>query len=78
MPTLKNNLISLGTIESKKCSFLSEDGVLKVTKEVLILMKVTRVGNNLYRLPGDIALGGVAVSTEDKPMKMSLNCGICI
>ena len=53
VPALKKNLISLGTLESKGCSFSAKDGVLKVSKGVLVLVNGTRVGNNLYKLMGN-------------------------
>eukprot|EP00268_Persea_americana_P001031 TRINITY_DN10307_c0_g1_i1.p1 TRINITY_DN10307_c0_g1~~TRINITY_DN10307_c0_g1_i1.p1 ORF type:complete len:147 (-),score=18.20 TRINITY_DN10307_c0_g1_i1:100-540(-) len=66
VPALKKNLISLGTLESKGCSLSAKDSLLKVSKGVLVLMKGTRVGNNLYKLMGNTVVGGAAVSTGDK------------
>lgn len=66
MPTLKKNLTSLGTLESKGSSFGVKDGALKVSKGVPVLIKSTRVGNNLYKVMGDTVVGGAAVSPKDK------------
>ena len=40
VPDLKRNLISLDTLESKWCKYSAEDGVLKVSKDSRILLKV--------------------------------------
>ena len=60
--TLKKNLIFLGTLEPKMCSFIAKD----VWQGVLVLIKCTKVGNNLYKLMGDTVVGGATVSTKDK------------
>ena len=66
MPTLKKNLISLGIPEPNGCSFSAKDGVHKLSKGVLGLMKGTKVNNNLYKLMANTIVGGATVSTEDK------------
>lgn len=49
IPDLKRNLISLGTFESLECKYSAEGGVLKVSKDALIVMKANRIGS-LYVL----------------------------
>ena len=63
---LKKNLISLGIAESKGCSLSAKDEVLKVSKGVMVLMKCTKVGKNLYKLVENTIIGRATVSTEDK------------
>ena len=54
---LKKNLISLGTLEFRGCSFSAKDGVLKVSKGVPVLVKCTKVGSDHYRLMGNTIVG---------------------
>lgn len=62
----KFDLISLGALEDIGCKFQSEDGVLKVSKGSLTLMKVDRVCT-LYFLQGSTITGSatIASSTSD-------------
>lgn len=59
VPELKRNLISLGTLESIGYSFKSENGIMKVLKGSLVVMKAMRK-NSLYILLGNTILGGAA------------------
>ncbi|XP_071906234.1 uncharacterized protein [Coffea arabica] len=63
VPDLKKNLIFLGTLEALGCKFAAENGVIKVSKGALIVMKVCRVGS-LYVLQGSTVTGSVAVSSS--------------
>jgi len=63
IPKLKRNLISLGTLESLRCKYLAEGGVLKVSKGSLVLLKANRIGS-LYVLQGTNVTGSVAVSSS--------------
>lgn len=56
---LGNNLISLGALEASGYKITMEDGVLKVTKGALVVMKGTR-HHNLYLLQGKTVIGNVA------------------
>jgi len=49
VPELRNKLISLGVLDSNGYKFTSQNGVLKVSKGALVVMKAEKVGN-LYRL----------------------------
>lgn len=62
VPALKKNLISLGMLESKGCTFSAKDGAFKVSKGTLVVIKGTRLDNNLYKLQGDTVSGGAIVS----------------
>ena len=56
---LKRNLISLGTLDMVGCTIKAENGVLKVYKGSLVVMKGVRV-NGLYLLEG-ISIPGIVV-----------------
>ena len=56
VPDLKRNLISLGTLESKRCKYSAEGGVLKVSKGSWILLKGLRHGS-LYVLQASTTTG---------------------
>jgi len=73
---LKDNLISLGTLESLGYRYLVEGGVLKVSKGALVLMKGMRCGS-VYILQGS-SVTGSAASTTPHPISISLDCGILI
>ena len=56
VPKLERNLISLGTLESKGCTFKASGGLLlKVIKGSMVLMSGRRSESNLYvlRVDGD-------------------------
>jgi len=42
IPNMTRNLISLGTIKANDCRYSAENGVLKVTKGAMVLMKGLR------------------------------------
>ncbi|KAF3649187.1 hypothetical protein FXO38_17797 [Capsicum annuum] len=62
VPNLKKNLISLGTLESVECKYMSEGGVSKVSYGDLMIMK-SRKSSVLYTLLGSTVIGATAVST---------------
>ncbi|KAH7550154.1 hypothetical protein JRO89_XS13G0144400 [Xanthoceras sorbifolium] len=63
IPELKRNLISLSTLDSNGYKFTGGDGVLKVAKGSLIVMKAEKIGK-LYILKGSTVTGAAAVSTS--------------
>ncbi|XP_071932870.1 uncharacterized protein [Coffea arabica] len=63
VPDLKKNLISLGTFESIGCRYSGGNGVLKITRGALVVMKTHRSGT-LYILQGSTVTGAAAVSTS--------------
>jgi len=65
VPDLKKNLISLGTLESLGCKYISEGKVLKISHGALVIMKARRSGT-LYTLLGFTVTGAAAVSISDK------------
>jgi len=62
IPDLKYNLISSGTLESNRCKYSAEGGVLKISKGVLVLIKGVRRGS-LYIIRGSTVIGSAAVTT---------------
>ena len=53
VPKFERNLISLGRLESKGCTFKASGGVLKVIRGSMVLMKGVRSKRNLYELQVD-------------------------
>ena len=60
---LKKNLISLGVLDSDGYKFTGQNGVLKVSKGALVVMKAEKVGN-LYRLKGSTQVSEAAIVLE--------------
>jgi len=66
VPQLKRNLISVGALETLGLVVSIRDGVLKMTKGSIVVMKGVR-RNNLYYLKGSIVTGQVetSISSDD-------------
>jgi hypothetical protein len=62
VPDLKKNLISLRTLDSLGYGYLANDGVMKITKGALVVMKGKKIGN-LYELLESTVTGGAVAST---------------
>ena len=45
VPQLRNNLISLGVLDTRGYKSIVQGGVMKVYKGILLVMKVKKVGN---------------------------------
>jgi len=63
VPELKKNLISLGVLDSNENKFTDQNGVLKVSKGALVVMKAEKVGN-LYRLKGSTQVSEAAIVSD--------------
>ena len=63
VPQLKRNLISVGALEALGLVVSIKEGVLKMTKDSMVVLKVVR-RNNLYYLNGSTVTGQVAASTS--------------
>ena len=63
VPQLKRNIISVGALETLGLVVSIKDGVLKMTKGSMVVLKVVR-RNNLYYLKGSTVTGQVATSTD--------------
>jgi hypothetical protein len=61
IPNLRKNMILLGTLDHNEFIFKYEGGVLKVSKDVMIIMKGQRLPRNNYRLSGTIIVDEAAV-----------------
>ena len=63
VPELKKNLISFGVLDSNGYKFTSQNGVLKVSKGALVVMKAEKVGN-LYRLKGSTQVSEASIVSK--------------
>ena len=63
IPQLKRNLISVGALEALGLVVSIRDGVLKMTKGSMVVMKGVR-RNNLYYLKGSTVTGQVETSSS--------------
>eukprot|EP00253_Pinus_taeda_P019972 PITA_19972 len=63
VPDLKKNLISLGVLDSDGYKFTGQNGVLKVFKGALVVMKAEKVGN-IYRLKGSTQTNEATIASE--------------
>uniref|UniRef100_A0A2N9J5P5 CCHC-type domain-containing protein n=1 Tax=Fagus sylvatica TaxID=28930 RepID=A0A2N9J5P5_FAGSY len=66
IPDMRKNLISLGTLDSKGYSYKSENGIMKVSKDAMIVMTGQKISSNVYKLLGNTILGGVAAVVESE------------
>ena len=66
VPQLKRNLISVGVLKTLNLMVSIRDGVLKMTKGSMVVMKGVR-RNNLYYLKGSTVTGQVetSISSDD-------------
>ncbi|KAG8496761.1 hypothetical protein CXB51_007827 [Gossypium anomalum] len=62
VPELKRNLISLSTLNSKEYRYTAENGVLKISKGFLVVMKGQRKTAKLYVLQGSTITGDAAIA----------------
>ena len=63
IPQLKRNLISVGVLKTLNLMVSIRDGVLKMTKGSMVVMKGVR-RNNLYYLKGSTVTGQVETSSS--------------
>nr|GEY72247.1 retrovirus-related Pol polyprotein from transposon TNT 1-94 [Tanacetum cinerariifolium] len=63
-PKLKKNLISVGTLESKRFEVRAKDEVIKIISGVPVVMKGIRKINNTCHYKGRTVVGNVAVVTN--------------
>lgn len=62
IPELKQNPISLSTLDSKGYKYTGECGVIKVSRRALVVMKRQKNSIQLYILRGSIVTGDIAIS----------------
>ncbi|XP_073099673.1 uncharacterized protein [Elaeis guineensis] len=66
VPTLRKSLISLGTLDENGCSYSGSNGVIKMKKGALIVLKGEKIGS-LYKLIGKIITDDATVTfSSDK------------
>ena len=63
VPELRKSLVSLGSLDASGCTFTGANGILKVKKGALVVMKGEKTGS-LYKLIGKTVTGDVAVSSS--------------
>ena len=61
VPDLRKNLISLGTLDTNGFNYKSANGVMKVSKGVLTMMKRQKLAGNIYKLMGITIIGGATI-----------------
>ena len=66
VPMVKKNLISLGTLDSNGYYYKSKNGLMKVSKGVMVVMKGQKRECNIYKLLGNTIVGGATAVTESK------------
>ena len=60
VPDLRKDLISLGTLDSNGFSYKYANGVMKLSKGVLTVMKGQKLAGNIYKLMVTTIVGGAA------------------
>ncbi|KAM7477388.1 hypothetical protein LguiA_025601 [Lonicera macranthoides] len=50
---LKKNLLSLGQLDNSGCKTHVQDGIMKIVKGALVVMKAEKIAANLYMLKGE-------------------------
>ncbi|KAK2973990.1 hypothetical protein RJ640_022713 [Escallonia rubra] len=63
VPELRKILISLGTLDSNSCSYWAADGVMRIMKGALVVMKELKQ-NSLYFLQGSTITIAVAAAAS--------------
>ena len=53
MKGLRKNLLSLGKIDSLGCKTHVENGIMKIVRGALVVMKVEKITTNLFMLKGE-------------------------
>ena len=64
VPGMKRNLLSCSTFDRKGYKYYGGDGVLKVSKGSLIVMKANLRGPELYHLQDTTIIGDAPVSSH--------------
>ena len=63
---VKKNLISLGTLDFKGYCYKSKNGLMKVSKGAMVMMKGQKVEGNIYKLFSNTIVGGAVAMTESE------------
>ncbi|KAK3001961.1 hypothetical protein RJ639_020920 [Escallonia herrerae] len=62
VPELRKNLISLGALDSNRCSYRATGGVMRIMKGALVVMKGLKQ-NSLYLLQGSTVTGTTTIAS---------------
>ena len=73
---LKKSLLFIGQLDDLGCKTHVENGILKVVKGALVVMKAKKISSNLYMLLGDTMLKGEAsvASTSQEESALMWHC----
>ena len=63
IPTLRKSLISLGTLDENGYSYGGSNGVIKMKKGALVVLKGEKIGSP-YKLIGKIVTGDAAITSS--------------
>ncbi|KAK3026189.1 hypothetical protein RJ639_042141 [Escallonia herrerae] len=63
VPELEKNVISLGTLDSNACSYRAANGVMRIMKGALVVMKGLKQ-NSLYLLQGNTVTGVAVIASS--------------
>ena len=77
---LKKNLLSLGQIGSHGYKTHAENIIMKIVKDMVVLMKAEKIGTNLFMLKGETlqeADACVASNGEESTIMWHLKLGTC-
>ncbi|KAL4368547.1 hypothetical protein GQ457_05G015590 [Hibiscus cannabinus] len=74
---LKRNLISWSTLNSKGYKYTAKGGVLKISKDSLVVMKWVEKTSKLYALLGSIIFGDTVVVSDSLSDEDFTNFDIC-
>ena len=72
---LRKNMISLRTLDCNGFNYKSSNGVMKVSKGVLTVMKGQKMAGNIYKLMGTTITGGVAIVKPELDSTTLCICG---
>ena len=64
VPYVKKNLISLGTLDSNGYNYKSKNGLIKVSRGAIVVMKKQKVKGNICKLFGNTIVGGATAVTK--------------
>ena len=80
VPDLRKNMISLGILHGYGFNYKSANGVMKVSKDVLIVMMGQKLAGNIYKLMGTPIVGGARTVEPELDSTtlwhMQLKCGM--
>jgi hypothetical protein len=70
VPSMSRNLISLSTLDTKGYKYTAGDGVIKVTKGSLVVIKGDLKAENLYVLRGSPGSANAVIASDSETTKI--------